>query len=87
MDTVMSNLIAELRTEEITAAEPGQLMDRGRVIDHLLDLRLEAAGDPALVTLVDAILADVPGKSVVELVWWRDTIDRIADAAECLPAV
>ncbi|MEZ5375628.1 MAG: hypothetical protein R2733_03890 [Acidimicrobiales bacterium] len=85
MDPVMSNLIAELRTAELAAAEPGQLIDRGRIFDHLLDLRLEAGADSALVSMIDGVLASVPGKSVVELVWWRDTLDQIADAAECLP--
>ncbi len=84
---VMSNLIAELRTAELVAAAPGQLIDRGRIFDHLLDLRLEAGSDSSLVTLIDSVLSDVPGKSVVELVWWRETLDKIADAAECLPAV
>ncbi len=87
MVSVMSNLIAELRTAELAAAAPGQLMDRGRVFDHLLDLRLEAGSDSSLVALIDSVLADVPGKSVVELVWWRDTLEKIAGAAECLPAV
>ncbi len=85
MVPVMSNLIAELRTDELIAAAPGQLTDRGRIFDHLLDLRLEAGSDPALLSKIDAVLASVPGKSVVELVWWRDTLDQIADAAECLP--
>ncbi len=87
MDLVMSKLIAELQTADVTAATSGQLIDRGRVIDHLLDLRLEAGSEIALTTLLDEILADVPGKSVVELVWWRDTLDRVALAADCQPAV
>lgn len=87
MDHVMTNLIAELRTAEVAEATPGQLIDRGRVIDYLLDLRLEAGNGTALTELLDSILGDVPGKSVVELVWWRDTLDRVADAAECQPAV
>ncbi len=85
MELVITNLIAELRTAELVAAAPGQLIDRGRIIDHLLDLRLEATADSSLVTMIDGILADVPGKSVVELVWWRETLDQIGDAAECLP--
>lgn len=85
MELVMLNLIAELRTAEVIGAEPGQLMDRGRVIDHLLDLRLAAGIDPALVAVLDQTLAEVPGKSVVELTWWRDTLDKIARLADCQP--
>lgn len=85
MVSVMSNLIAALRTPEVVEAVPGQLMDRGRAIDHLLDLRLEADTNPVLTELLDGLLADVPGKTVVELVWWRDTLDRVAEHTDYQP--
>ncbi len=87
MVSVISNLIAELQTADVVAAAPGQLIDRGRVIDYLLDLRLEAGNDSALTRMIDGILGDVPGKTVVELVWWRDTLDRLSLNADCQPAV
>lgn len=83
----MSNLIAELRTPEVADAQPGQLMDRGRVIDHLLDLRLEAAGNSGLTAAIDQTLGDVPGRNTVELTWWRDTLERLSLDLDCEPAV
>jgi hypothetical protein len=87
MGPVMTNLITELRTPDVVAATPGQLIDRGRVIDHLLDLRLAAGVDPVLTKMVDEYLAAVPGKTVVELVWWRDVLDRLWLTADYQPAV
>ena len=47
--------------------------DRGRVVDHLLDLRIAAADQEHVVGLIDSFLADLPGKTVVETEWWINT--------------
>ncbi len=80
MTTVLETLIDELR-----AVEHGQLIDRSRVIDHLLDLRLAADGGP-LMTAIDALLADAPGRSTVETRWWRAALEDLASQAAAQPA-
>jgi hypothetical protein len=52
----------------------GEVTSRSRVIDRLLDLRLEAE-EAALVALVDRALEDVPGRTTVPTNWWMDQID------------
>ena len=76
MVSVLDNLIAELQN-----AIEGQLLDKGRVIDNLLDLRLAAEDNPAALAAVDALLGSVPGKSVVETSWWREALTGLSDAA------
>ena len=66
---VLLNLITELQS-----VEHGQIIDRGRIIDHLLDLRLAAEGDVALTGALDELLANTPGKSTVETTWWHQTL-------------
>jgi hypothetical protein len=51
-----------------TGEEPQTLVSRKLVIDRLLDLR--NAVDAASRAHIDAILADVPGVTVVEGTWW-----------------
>ena len=73
---VLLNLIAELQS-----ADHGQIIDRGRIIDHLLDLRLAAEGDTHTTAVIDHLLGNTPGKSTVETSWWRQTLAEIADGA------
>lgn len=73
----MINLIEELKGEAT-----GQLIDRGRVVDHLLDLRIAAADQQQVVGLIDTFLADLPGKTVVETQWWITTLDTLGDASQ-----
>lgn len=63
----------------------GQLSDKKRVIDHLLDLRLAAAEHPPVVAEVDRLLADVPGLTTVENTWWTEALDGIERAAAAVP--
>lgn len=72
--------------EDLKSAIDGQVIDRSRVIDHLLDIRLELASDERLTAAVDEVLTDVPGLSMVETSWWQETLDRLAALAERLPA-
>ncbi len=79
---MVTSRIAELRTQI-----DGKLVDRNRVIDHLLDFRLDAAGTPALEEKVDVLLANVPGLTVVESEWWVEALDEIeARANEAVPS-
>ena len=59
----------------------GDVCSRSRVIDGLLDLRLEAEGRPDVTELVDSALADAPGRTVVPADWWRDQLDMLEMAA------
>ena len=53
----------------------GDICSRSRVIDSLLDLRLEAGGRYDLVELIDIALVAVPGKNMVPVDWWREQLD------------
>lgn len=72
MSLVLLNLITELQS-----AEHGQIIDRGRIIDHLLDLRLAAEGDLLNTESIDQLLANTPGKSTVETTWWQETLTAL----------
>ncbi len=63
----------------------GQLSDKRRVIDHLLDVRLAAADLPAVVVETDRLLADMPGLTTVENTWWRAAIDDLELALTAVP--
>lgn len=82
METVIDEA-AEIksRVAMLRARINGQLSDRNRVIDHLLDIRLDT-GDPAMVFVVDELLSSVPGLTVVDNSWWSDALDRIERATE-----
>lgn len=82
MGAVIENLI-----EEFKSRFSGQLIDRGRVVDQLLDLRLAAHGQPHVTALVDEVLSNIPGRTVVETSWWAETLDRLATAATPQPVV
>jgi len=58
-----------------------QLVDRSNVIDHLLDIRSSANGCPDLLGRIDRILAQVPGVTVVSLLWWRSTLSDLEQLA------
>ena len=73
---VLLNLITELQS-----AEHGQIIDRGRIIDHLLDLRLAAGDDVTVTAAIDELLASTPGKSTVETTWWQKTLVDLHNAA------
>lgn len=81
MEFVPTKLIEELKSEI-----DGQVIDRSRVVDHLLDLRLEAQADDEFTAALDEVLANVPGLSMVETDWWSSTLDTFASLAARLPA-
>jgi hypothetical protein len=67
--------------DEALAAINGEVLDKSRVTDWLLDLRL-AAGSPELVSAVDDVLAGVPGKTMVATSWWADALNGLRLIAE-----
>lgn len=71
--------------EQFRADIDGQLSDKRRVIDNLLDVRLAAAGLPAVVAEIDRLLADMPGLTTVENTWWTEAIDDIDRASGAVP--
>lgn len=82
MDHVILQLI-ETTKQGLT----GELVDRGRVIDQLLDLRSAAADEPGLILFIDDVLRSVPGQTVVEASWWLTALEQLAEAATPEPAV
>ena len=59
----------------------GDVCSRSRVMDALLDMRLDAGGRADLLELVDDALANLPGKTMVPADWWRDRLDMLELAA------
>jgi hypothetical protein len=82
MECVIINLI-----EEFKSNIGGQLVDRGRVVDQLLDLRLAAHDQPQLTSFIDQLLGSLPGRTVVEAAWWAETLDRLVEAATPQPVL
>ncbi len=81
MEIVITKLIEELKSQI-----DGKVIDRASVIDHLLDLRLEAGEHAYLTTTIDEVLGTVPGRNMVESDWWSSTLDSLIASAERLPA-
>lgn len=77
---MVETLIRQLRT-----GIDGELSDKSRVTDQLLDLRLAAADHPSFVAEVDRLLADLPGLTTVENTWWSAALDDLELAAATLP--
>lgn len=71
----MSSFDLEARIQELREAVDGDVLSRARVVDSLLDMRLDANGRGDIVGMVDAALAEVPGKTMVAAEWWRTQLD------------
>ena len=56
----------------------GKLIDRSRVVDSLLDLRLLATDDAAVRAAIDDVLGSVPGRTLVDADWYVDALGRLA---------
>ena len=78
---VMSEFDLETTIRDLRADATGEVCSRSRVIDALLDLRLEAAGRSDVVELVDRALVETPGKTMVPADWWREQLDMLELAA------
>jgi hypothetical protein len=59
----------------------GDVCSRSRVMDGLLDLRLGAGQRHDIVAMIDAALADLPGRNMVPAEWWREQLDVFELAA------
>lgn len=71
-DTALSETIKTL-----AGAVEGEALSRSRVMDSLLDLRLDAAADaPFVVEAIDRALAELPGKTLVPVEWWSERLDE-----------
>ena len=69
----MSELENQIRA--LREAVDGEVCSRSRVMDALLDLRLDADGRIDLVERVDDALRSLPGKSMVPAAWWKERLD------------
>ena len=65
----MSDLETIIRT--MRQDVDGDVCSRSRVMDALLDLRLEAGTRSDVTDLIDDALANLPGKTMVPADWWR----------------
>lgn len=83
MGTTANPMLQEI--ERLSGLGADKLIDRSKVIDGLLDLRLAAAGSAQLVTTIDDLLRTAPGKSLVESAWFNEALTRMAEMAE--PAI
>jgi hypothetical protein len=59
----------------------GELIDRSRVVDALLDLR-NTTSAPSLIEVIDAALRDLPGRTTVRSSWWQGILDELNLAAD-----
>ncbi len=59
----------------------GELIDRSRIVDALLDLR-NSTSSPSLIEVIDTALRDVPGRTTVRSSWWQGILDELNLAAE-----
>jgi hypothetical protein len=59
----------------------GDVCSRSRVVDGLLDVRLEAGERHDVIAMVDAALAELPGRNLVPVPWWREQLDMFEMAA------
>lgn len=77
--------VIETMIEQFRSDINGQLSDKRRVTDHLLDIRLEATDRPSLVAETDRLLAEMPGLTTVENEWWRAALDDLDEALSAVP--
>lgn len=71
----MSDLETTIR--DLRQGVDGDVCSRSRVMDALLDLRLDADGRPDITELIDDALTNLPGKTMVPADWWRDRLDML----------
>jgi len=69
----MRELEATIR--EMRDTVDGDVCSRSRVMDSLLDLRIEASQRTDIIDLVDAALGRLPGKNMVPASWWIEQLD------------
>lgn len=73
----MTDVLTQHLIDQLLDEIDGELISRSRVTDALLDLRLSAGEQPAVVELIDRSLGDVPGRTVVTNEWWMTTLEDL----------
>jgi hypothetical protein len=68
--------------EELLRGISGQVTDRSRVVDGLLDVRQVSGEDELIISNVDELLRAVPGRTMVPSDWYRDVLQGLAVTAE-----
>lgn len=77
----------QIRTESLVEEIDGPTIEKGVVIDLLLDLRNIGRGrDVGLELSIDAMLESVPGEQMVSSEWWMTCLSQVADHAAFLAA-
>lgn len=77
--------MVETLIQQFLGSIDGQLSDKSRVVDQLLDLRLAAADQPTVQAEIDRLLGDVPGLTTVENDWFRGALASVANVAAAVP--
>ncbi|MDH3293088.1 MAG: hypothetical protein OER95_02070 [Acidimicrobiia bacterium] len=77
---VVESFIADMRS-----SVDGELTGRSQVVDHLLDLRLAASANSAVVEIIDRLLADLPGRTTVPNEWWLGVLADVERAWRHVP--
>ncbi len=77
----MTYVSLEISIQTLRGDVDGDVCSRSRVMDSLLDLRLEADGHRDLIDLIDRALAELPGRNMVPAEWWCEQLDVLELAA------
>jgi hypothetical protein len=77
----MNEFDLETTLRDLRESIEGEACSRSRVVDALLDLRLDIADRTDVVELIDRSLAEMPGKNMVGADWWREQLDMLELAA------
>lgn len=81
VQVVMDNADLERIIAHHRQAIDGEVCSRSRVVDALLDLRLDAGARSDLISIIDQALTQLPGKTLVPSPWWHEQLDALELAA------
>lgn len=80
MDSTQTSSLEAIISRHLRSVE-GQVFDRWRAVDSLLDMRAQT-DSPAVVTEIDESLRTMPGKNLVEVEWWVGTLHKLMVASQ-----
>ena len=83
----MSEIMLQHQIDLLLDAVDGELSSRSRVLDGLLDLRLQADARDDIVTRIDRALTEIPGVTTVANAWWLETLEDLRAILVAIPAV
>ncbi|MDH3753727.1 MAG: hypothetical protein OEU32_07625 [Acidimicrobiia bacterium] len=83
----MSEILLQHQIDLLLDAVDGELSSRSRVLDGLLDLRLQADARDDIVTRIDRALTEIPGVTTVANAWWLETLEDLRAILVAIPAV